>query len=459
MRTFEGNDARPARRIGILGHVGNGNLGDEAIIAALVQNLREHCPGVELRAFAANPEDTTARHGIPAFPLRRRPSSGPGVAGNPDTERPGHAGPESRGRLRLWVRRRPLVRRAARGLLFGLRLLPDSLQELRFLASCHRRLRAVDLLIVAGSGQLFDGFGGSWAFPYTLFKWSLLGRLSRARVVFLSVGAGPIDARLSRFFIRRALGLADYHSYRDESSRALIESLGVSGPNPVVPDLACSLRLPPAPARPRGRLVVGINPMAYAAPHYWPVPDPDVYAAYVVKLADFARWLVGRGYGVRFFASQVRADVPVVDDILVRIRIAEPGVLDRIVRDPVADLHGLIVQIQASDIVVATRYHGILLSCLIGRPVLALAYHRKSADLMAAFGQSDHVLDVLQCDFGGLVQGFTRLEASADAVRQRLRERLPVHQAALARQYEAVLGPWPEARTTARLLPSRHSPG
>ncbi len=435
--TFEDSGARPLRRIGILGHVGNGNLGDEAIIAALVQSLRDRCPGAELRAFTVNPEDTAERHGIPAFPLRRRPPSGPTTAG-PDP-----------GRVRRWVRRWPLVRRVASGLRRGLDLLPDSLRELWFLASCHRRLREVDLLIVAGSGQLFDGFGGSWTHPYALFKWSLLGRLSGARVVFLSVGAGPINARLSRFFIRRALGMAAYHSYRDESSRALIESLGVRGPHPVVPDLAFSLRVPRGSAQPRQRPVVGINPMAYAAPHYWPVPDSKAYTAYVGKLAELARWLVGRGYSVRFFASQIRADVPVVDEILVRIRSAEPGVLDHIAFEPVSDLPRLIAQIEASDIVVATRYHGILLSCLAGRPVLALSYHRKSFDLMAALGQSDYVLDVLESDLDGLVQGFTRLEASRDVVRERLHQRLPAHQAALARQYEAILGPWAGVRATA----------
>jgi polysaccharide pyruvyl transferase WcaK-like protein len=58
------------RRIAIMGHVGNENLGDEAIISAVIARLRAKAPGVELIAFTSNPDDTTARHGVPAHPIR-----------------------------------------------------------------------------------------------------------------------------------------------------------------------------------------------------------------------------------------------------------------------------------------------------------------------------------------------------------------------------------------------------
>ena len=72
------------RRIGILGHVGNGNLGDEAIIDALIRGIREVVPGVEFAAFTIRPGDTEARHGIPSFPLRRGRQSGPAGASAPE---------------------------------------------------------------------------------------------------------------------------------------------------------------------------------------------------------------------------------------------------------------------------------------------------------------------------------------------------------------------------------------
>src|SRR5207245_7460390 len=67
-------------RIGVFGHVGSQNLGDEALIAAVLQNVRRRYPEAELRGFTGRPHDTEQRHRIPAFPIRRmngRPATTP----------------------------------------------------------------------------------------------------------------------------------------------------------------------------------------------------------------------------------------------------------------------------------------------------------------------------------------------------------------------------------------------
>ena len=60
------------KKIGLLEHMGGGNLGDDATVAAVMQNLRLRWPDVEIYGFSMNTEDTTLRHGIPAYPIRRR---------------------------------------------------------------------------------------------------------------------------------------------------------------------------------------------------------------------------------------------------------------------------------------------------------------------------------------------------------------------------------------------------
>ena len=57
-------------RIGISGSYGGMNLGDEAILAGIVSQLRESLP-VEITVFSRNPEDTLRRHDIErAIPVR-----------------------------------------------------------------------------------------------------------------------------------------------------------------------------------------------------------------------------------------------------------------------------------------------------------------------------------------------------------------------------------------------------
>src|SRR5215471_3712968 len=58
-------------RIGIFSPMGTGNLGDEATVAAVIQNIKQRFPAAQIYGICFNPADTQMRHNIPAFPARR----------------------------------------------------------------------------------------------------------------------------------------------------------------------------------------------------------------------------------------------------------------------------------------------------------------------------------------------------------------------------------------------------
>lgn len=63
-------EADPVYRVGISGSYGGMNLGDEAILQAIVQQLRQSL-SVEITVFSRNPEDTLRRHQVErAVPVR-----------------------------------------------------------------------------------------------------------------------------------------------------------------------------------------------------------------------------------------------------------------------------------------------------------------------------------------------------------------------------------------------------
>jgi len=415
-------------RIGVFGHVGNQNLGDEALIAAVVENVRRRFPEVELRAFTTRPQDTEQRHGIAAFPIRR-------MNGGPVTRAARSESLGVGGDLRARLRRVPLLP----GLVRAARRLGNAARavalELRFLVQSYRRLRGTDLLLVAGSQQLNDYWGGPWAFPFTLFKWSLLARASGTRVAFLSVGAGPLETPLGKFFVRQALRLAGYRSFRDDDARRCIMRLGVVGELAVVPDLAFSLTVD-APHRsvPRTeRRIVGINPMPVFDDTYYPEHDPRVYGHYVRTLAAFADWLVERGYDVRFFATQLLVDHQVIDDV--RHVMKHDGT-----QASVRSFDDLVAVIDGLDLVVATRYHGTLFSLMRRKPVLSIAYHRKSIELMAQMGLAEYAVDIELVTLERLQDRFLALTAQAACVTEALGRRVPAVRAALDTQYARAFG-------------------
>src|SRR3979411_3073849 len=63
---------RMPKKIGLLHHVGGGNLGDDASLDAVIHNIKSRWPEAEIFGFTMNPEDTQRRHGIPAYAIRQQ---------------------------------------------------------------------------------------------------------------------------------------------------------------------------------------------------------------------------------------------------------------------------------------------------------------------------------------------------------------------------------------------------
>ncbi len=444
-RTPAMSNSRDVKRVGVFGHVGNQNLGDEALVAAVIQSVRRRYSDAEMCAFTINPDDTQKRHKVQAFPIRRidknlKEANQPRV-NNIHAQKPNRHSklPE---RIKVRLKTIPLIYGSLKGIQKILRSLWVSLQELGFLTRCYRNLQGVDLLIIAGSQQCNDYFGGPWAFPYTLFKWSVLAKLAGTKVAFLSVGVGPIESSLGKFFVRRSLRLATYRSYRDERSKRLAEKIGVKGENPVFPDLVYSFPImkQPAPAGPKLEPTIGVNPFPFCDGRYWVEQKPAVYESYTRKLASFSAWLIERGYTVLFFPTQLRADPPVIEDI--RIRMKNNGMAScegRIAERSVASFEDLFSCISMMDMAVVTRFHAVIFSYLLNKPVLAIAYHEKTGQLMETMGQSEYVLDIDSLELDSLKERFESLESRRNVIEKEIEQRVAACRQALEAQYDQVL--------------------
>jgi polysaccharide pyruvyl transferase WcaK-like protein len=437
--------SKPGRKIGVFNHGGTKNLGDEALLAAVIQNSRRRAPGAEIIGFTINPEDTHQRHGIPCFPIRRMASTKPGVPApaSSATDSPQVVQkPVKRSfgqTLKNAIKTIPGVRPLVSGLWHGTKAVISIPAELKFLFDSYRRLKDVDLLLAAGGQQLNDGYGGAWGFPFTLLKWTILAKCTGTKVALLSVGAGPLELPLSKFFVKCTLGMVNYRSYRDAISSRMMESMRVKGSHPVYPDLVYSLQLPSPnpPEESNRRVVVGTNTVPFFDGRYWPTPDPARYQDYVRKVARFAEWLDKSGHAVLFFPTQVRADTLTINDI--RQAMNGSGHSQNMLTGrPVNVLEDLVSEISRADLVVANRYHGILISLVLNKPVLGVAYHEKSRALLEQAGQGDYVLNIENFKVEDLVERFQAMEANAPALKKQIAERLAPLRQALDEQYDKV---------------------
>ena len=226
-------DNRKRKKVCFFGHFGMFNSGNESTLQAMLFHLRRLRPEADIACICDQPEIVAATHNIGAIPI-----SSPVV--------------------KPWKIQGPLAR-LLRKLIIGI---PS---EVYRWFDAYRTLKRTDMFVIPGTGLLTDVYGLFGWGPYNLFKWTVLARLRRCKVVFASVGTGPIYSVRGRWLVKSALSLADFRSYRDRPSMRYAEGIGVcSKDDRIYPDLVFSLPksvMPHDEDRERRKRVVGLGLM------------------------------------------------------------------------------------------------------------------------------------------------------------------------------------------------------
>lgn len=436
-----------AMRVGLLNHIGGGNLGDEATFAAMIENIRARWPHAAICAFTMNPADTERRHSIPAHPLRLQTWSIRSTAVESKSLK-------SALRNALNGKTKPLSWLLRSTYAIVVRLPVTVIKELRLLTASRKVVGNLDLLVIAGGGQLTER-DGTWAFPFTLFKWVLLARSCGLRCLFVNVGAGPLSRPLAKAFVRRALAAADNVSFRDSQSQALAHDIGFSGPSRVFPDGVYALALPGSlatPAIPRDRPLVGFAPVPFGDPRFHPAKkDAGVYGQFLAKCRAIVTFLIQQGNCVRLFGTDVGVDGAVNADILSGLR--NQGAIDSPECCEPETVAALLKTISEMDYVITCRFHGVVFAHLLNKPVLAIAHHPKVTDLMQALGLSSYCVNIGTFDAIDILHRFVLLVRNREAVKAAMAEKLTEYWMKSAAQFDDLFpspGPlaWPSAPWT-----------
>ena len=422
---------RKSLKVSLFGHFGSPNPGNESTLIAILARLRSLYPDGEFRCVCTNPQAALARYGIDAIPITTRTARG-------------------------WDRDVPLARRVPMAFV-------QAGAELGQYARAFRELKQTDMLIVSGTGLVTDAYGLSDWGPYSQFKWVVMAKLRRCKVLFVGVGAGPIYRPLGQLLVKATLSMADYRSYRDEASRDYLRAIGFrSEHDPVYPDLVFGLPeafLPLDPPRSvPHRRIVGLGLMEYAGKYSVADPRAETYTAYLESLAVFARWLLDHDCDIRLLLGDW--DTSVIDEFRSAVE-AQLGRYpeERIIEPPSTSVQDILAEIAASDVVVATRFHNVLFSMLLNKPVMAISFHHKCSSLMRQMALSEYCHDINQMDADELIGQFEKLERSEEAVKRTIARGTAEARAAVDQQYDLLFGsprchlPRDEARERDRRRP------
>jgi polysaccharide pyruvyl transferase WcaK-like protein len=399
------------KHIAFWGNFGTRNLGNECTLGAALYNARARRPDAGFVCFCTEPVDAQFRHGLPCFPLNSAQA---------------RTGP-----------RPPFVPRLFRRLK----------TEVAGWREAFRRTRATELLVMTGTGMLTDEGEGPLGLPYDIFRWAVAARLTGCRLAFLSVGVEGLRHPLTRFFIRTALSLASSRSYRDVQSRERLRAAGFfSEDDAVYPDLAFSL--PEAMTRPaaqvstgtKARVAVGLY--AYRDRGVRNPEDAAAYRSYLDKVCSVLLALRAEGHPLRLVIGDNTYDEPVLEDV--RAALAARGLeahASGLEDSPASSFQEVLKQLSRVDVVLASRFHNVLLALLLGKPVVSLSYNEKNDALMEEMGLRAFSGRLDAFDVEAVLQQLATLQAEAGRLMPAVAEKSAQYRRELETQYDAVFGP------------------
>ena len=410
MFDWSAKSVKPAR-ISFYGHFGAGNLGNEATLQAVIEQILRRWPDGQLLCFCTDPNDVRTRHNIAAFPME--------VVNRSAAER---SGSSARGGslprfFRIAFQRIPL--------------------ELVHWIKCLHALSRTDMLIVAGTGVVSDYLTGPLGWPYDIFKISTLAALCRVKLAFLSIGAGPIHHPLSRWLLKRSLALAHHRSYRDEASKQYLREIGFNTNRDFVyPDVVFGLSKDTlvSGVRDGQRRTVGLGIKDYGT------TEPKAFREYLDTMAAFVSWLQGRGYSVRLLIGDIQYDSSVIEEFVGVLKSRNiPAEAPLLIAEPALTVEELLRQVGGTEAVISARYHNLVAALIQNKPVIALSDHAKLDSVVTDFGLAQYLLPLQNLSSDVLIDKFKQLENDADRLRPHLKAELEKYRQALDALYATVL--------------------
>ena len=309
-------------RVGITGSYGGLNLGDEAILQAIIAQLRKDLPKVEITVFSRDAEDTKRRHQVErAVPVRKLSRA----EVTPEVER-------------------------------------------------------LDLLVLGGGGILYD------ADARTYLREVQLAREKRVPVFVYAIGAGPLTHAAAQAAVRENLADVEMVTVREKSAHRVLEEVGLHREVVVTADPALLLKPEPLPRgilrqeglEGRRRLIgMSVREPGVAAPDL----DEKVYHALLANAADF---MVDRWNANIVFVPMERSVLDTQHSHAVIAKMLRAQSATVLKGEYTAGQ--MLSWMGKFDFALGMRLHFLIFAAIQGTPFVALPYAGKVSGFLEALG-------------------------------------------------------------------------
>lgn len=395
------------RRIVISGAYGHANIGDEAILSALLMVLQSMIPDVSLTVLSYDPVSVGKHYGITALnQIPSRPSSKD---------------------------------------FYQFVLSPGSREEIW---KGLGEIRRADLFVIGGGGLLHDHWTSRkalWLDKFLLYggsisHWAAQTFMAKAMgkpVMLYAVGVGPVNTKLGRLLMRHVVSKADLITVRDQASKQALDALGIAGvPVHVTADPA--ILLSPADPKVVDRLMVANGIVRQGGP----LISISVRSWFSYSLKDRALaqerelWFQGviaqvadrliRELGAQIvFVPMQRYRKPHDDVSSSRniVRLMKHGDQVWIIpqRCTPEETMGLLGRM---DLVIGMRLHSLILAAAMNVPVIGIIYDPKIIGFMSSINQDKYTINIGDLQVEHCLSLVESVWLHRDQIRREIRERV-----------------------------------
>lgn len=294
------------------GYYGFNNIGDEAVLSSIISALRKHIPNVEITVLSQSPGQTKALYGVNA--------------------------------INRW-----------------------DIKEIT------RTIKKSDLLI-SGGGSLLQDVTSSKVIPYYLGVVKI-AQFYKKPVVFYSQGIGPVAKGLGKVLIKSIVNKVNHVFVREEGSKKLLESLGVTkAPITVAIDPVLGIE-------PKKEVVDKIKAL---------LPDGKKVGFYIrpwkhdetmiESIARLVQYVENKGYGVYLIPMYYKEDLKISEEIANRVT----GNIHVIPQELTID--EVVAYTTQFDFIVGMRLHSLIMAHAVEVPMIGLSYDPKVRGFLKEVG-------------------------------------------------------------------------
>jgi polysaccharide pyruvyl transferase CsaB len=375
-------------RLVLSGWYGNGNLGDEAILASMLQALRNRMPDLDITVFSDDPANTRSERCVdsfyhPPFPL-------------------------------------------------DLQSLPTLIASRKEIRLSLAALKHAALFILGGGGLLHDYRGA-------LYPWLLEVVLAKALgtpVALYALGVGPIRRKPGILLTQAVLSKADLITVRDPDSKELLQRIGVRSPDIEVtadpsvllsPAPVVNIRSVPAKVFRRSEDIplIGISLRPW-----FPYTVKDQKLAHEkeshlkMTLAQTADALIDRlGARIVFIPMHFgdrAGDASLCEGVLALMKSSNQAYLlsERCTPQQMMTLLG------EMDIVIGMRLHSLILAAIMNVPVIGIAYDPKIMGFVSSINQEKYAINIEDLHVEHCLSLVKSVWLHRDQIRREIQERV-----------------------------------